>query len=403
MATVQQDLRYDASVASPSQRPGAPLCNRALVLITEDWFALSHFKPLLRQLAQLAGDVVLVAGSSGKLGELRNLGVRTIAFDMRRGSLNPMVQTDVARRLARVIDAERPDVVHAISLQPMLLSSLALDRAVHRPTAHLLHVTGLGYVGVSRSPVAMLARTAIFRLMRRASRRSRPWLLAENPDDIAFVAARGVGHADRSSIVPGAGVDPHEFPALPPPRNEVPRVAYVGRLVRSKGVETLVEAFRRVRARGVPLELVLYGKPDMRNPDAISPPTLARWCQIPGLSWRGHTTDVASVWREADIAVVPTLGGEGVPRAMLEAAACARPLVVSDVSGCKHFVRHNFEGQVVPLGDVHALADALIALASDPEMRRRQGALARNRLVAGYTTAAVADALTATYRRMLDR
>jgi glycosyltransferase involved in cell wall biosynthesis len=285
----------------------------------------------------------------------------------------------------------------------MLLAGLALDRAAHRPKSLLLHVTGLGYVGVSRSPIATAARTAVFHLMRRSTRRCEPWLLAENPDDIAFVAARGIGCEERSSIVPGAGVDPTEFPALPPPRNEVPRAAYVGRLVRSKGVETLIEAFRQVRARGVPLELVLYGRPDAQNPDAISPLTLARWCQMPGLSWRGHVTDIPAVWREADIAVVPTLGGEGVPRAMLEAAACARPLIASDVPGCRHFVREGFEGHLVRPGDPEALAKALIAVASDPDARRRQGALARNRLVSGYTTEAVTLALRSTYRRMLDR
>jgi glycosyltransferase involved in cell wall biosynthesis len=403
LVTIQQYVRPDGAVAPTLQRTQTPLCNRVLVLITEDWFALSHFMPLLRELRELSRDVVLVAGSSGQLGAVERLGIRTIPFDMRRGSLNPLVQSGVARRLARIIDAERPDVVHAISLQPMLLASLAAKRAAHRPRALLLHVTGLGYAGVSRSPVAALARNTIFRLMRGASRRSQPWILAENPDDIAFVAARGVGREDRSALVPGAGVDPDAFPPLPPPRNEVPRVAYVGRLVRSKGVETLVAAFRRVNDRGVPLELVLYGKPDLRNPDAITPQTLARWCQIPGISWQGHTTDIPAVWREADIAVAPTLGGEGMPRAMLEAAACARPLIVSNVSGCKHFVRQGFEGQVVPPGDAEALADALISLACDPDMRRRQGALARSRLEAGYTTGAVAEALASTYRRMLAR
>jgi len=401
LATVQHNLRHDGLTLPSLKRAAEPICNRVLVLITEDWFALSHFTPLLRELRALSRDVVLVTGSSGRLGEIRQLGVRTIDFDMRRGSFNPLVQAAVARRLARVIDAERPDVVHAISLQPMMLASLALDRAIHRPHALLLHVTGLGYVGVSRSPTAALARGLIFRLIRKSCRRSQPWLLAENPDDIAFVISRGIGREDRSSIVPGAGVDPIEFAAQPPPRNAVPRAAYVGRLVRSKGVEALVAAFQRVRASGVPLELVLYGKPDAQNPDAISPQKLARWCQTPGLSWRGHVNDIPAVWREADIAMVPTLGGEGVPRAMLEAAACARPLIASNVPGCNHFVRQGFEGFLVPPGDPEALAQALIKLASDPEMRQRQGALARNRLVSGYTTQAVGSALQTTYRELL--
>jgi glycosyltransferase involved in cell wall biosynthesis len=376
------------------------VCGKILVLITEDWFALSHFQPLLRELRTLSDDVAVVTASSGRLADLRALGVRTIEFNMRRGSFNPIAQARVSRRLARLIEDEGPDAVHAISLQPMLLASLALAGARSRPRALLLHVTGLGYIGASRSAFAILLRAVIFALIRWSTRRTHLWLLAENPDDLAALTGRGIGSAAHSSIVPGAGVDPHAFPAQPVPEHATPRAAYVGRLIRSKGVEVLVQAFEILRARGVAFELALYGAPDLHNPDAVSADTLGRWSDTSGLSWHGHVSDVPSVWREADIAVVPTLGGEGVPRAMLEAAACARPLIVSDVPGCNHFVRQGVEGFIVPPADPEALAEALAKAARDPELRRRQGAAARARLLSGYTTAAVGRALRDAYRRL---
>ena len=235
--------------------PGAPrapgsVCDRILVVITEDWFALSHFKPLLSQLSLLAREVVVATRSSGRLDELAALGVRPIAFDMQRGSFNPLKLASVRQNLGALIDAERPDAVHAISLQPMLLASLATRAARHNPHALVLHVTGLGYIAASRTPKAWLARNLTFGMIRLASRPADVWLLAENPDDIIFTLARGVGRASRTTIVPGAGVDPEEFAALPPPHNAVPRAAYVGRLVRSKGVDVLVAAIRNYASGG---------------------------------------------------------------------------------------------------------------------------------------------------------
>ncbi len=393
----------DAASSAEAPRALQRVCGRILVVITEDWFALSHFKPLLAELRGLAAEVVVAAGSSGLLDELRALGVRPVAFDMRRGSFNPLLQADVRRRLARLIEDERPDAVHAIALQPMLLTSLAVDAAAHKPRVLVLHVTGLGYVGVSRSLRARVMRRVAFGLIRYGSRAANVWLLGENPDDLAFVLGRGIGTWDRSSIVPGAGVDPQWFAAEPPPHNAIPRAAFVGRLIRSKGVETLVAAHRQLRERGVALDLALYGAPDANNPDAVTSETLAAWTAQPGLSWHGHMNDVRNVWREADIAAVPTLGGEGVPRAMLEAAACGRPLVVSDVSGCSHFVRQGVEGALVPAGDAQALAEALERLAVDAELRRRQGDAARQRLVDGYTTEAVGRAIREAYRAMFRR
>jgi hypothetical protein len=131
---------------------------KILVVITEDWFALSHFIPLLAELRALAGTVVVATRSSGRLGELRALGVETRELDMLRGSLRMSEIKAVRDRLARLIDAERPDVVHAIAMQPMVMTSLALSKGGYRPAAVILHLTGRGYLGYARSPLAQLLR-----------------------------------------------------------------------------------------------------------------------------------------------------------------------------------------------------------------------------------------------------
>jgi glycosyltransferase involved in cell wall biosynthesis len=263
----------------------------------------------------------------------------------------------------------------------------------------ILHLTGLGYLGEARSPLARMLRPLACAALRHCIRTQNAWLVAENGDDLARMVAEGVAPPERTAIVPGAGIDPALFPQEAATLNRVPRAAYVGRMLASKGVHILVEAHRLLRERGVPIDLALYGAADPGSRQAISRQVLAGWGRRAGISWHGRTSDVAGVWRNADIAVVPALGGEGMPRAMLEAAACGRPLVVSRVPGCRHFVRHGIEGLVVPPGDPDALARGIGQLAERPDLRAQFGAAARRRLLRSYTDDAVQARIRHIYAR----
>jgi len=362
---------------------------KILVVITEDWFALSHFIPLLSELRALAGTVVVAARSSGRFGELRALGLETREFDMQRGSLRVGQIRAVRDELGELIDTEEPDAIHAIAVQSMVMTSLALAKATHRPAAVIQHLTGRGYLGYARSPLAFLLRTLAHVALWRCARRHNAWLVAENGDDIAEMIAARAAVAERTAILPGAGVDPARYPQLAAPGNQVARVAYVGRMIRSKGVHILIDAQRRLRARGTNLSIALYGNADPGSREAIPKEQLEAWGREPGVAWHGRTDDVVGVWRTADIAVVPALGGDGMPRAMLEAAACGRPIVASDVPGCRQFVRPGIEGLIVPPGDAAALADALATLAADRPLQLSAGAAARRKVVREYTETAV--------------
>ena len=181
----------------------------------------------------------------------------------------------------------------------------------------------------------------------------------------------------------------------------MPVAAFVGRMIKSKGVDVLVEAQRRLAARGVALEVALYGKSDADNPEAVPEGELKGWARGGGVRWHGHVADIEAVWRAADIAVLPAITREGMPRAVLEAAASARPVVVTDVPGCRHFVRRGVEGFVVPPGDPERLAAALAELAGDAALRARLGAAARARVLAGFTTAHVMEGVRGAYRGMM--
>lgn len=372
--------------------------SKILVCITEDWFALSHFKPLLATLADTAGEVVVACRSSGRMGEIEALGCRTVDFDFRRSSLRPAAQADVVRRLSALIRSERPDVVHAIAMQVLVVSSIATRLA---PVPHVvLHLTGLGFLGISEGLAARLIRPVALHELARTLRAPGNWLLAENPDDVAFLREGGADAGERLTILGGAGIDEREYPAQPLPANPVPVAAFVGRMIRSKGVDVLVAAQRILTQRGVALEVALYGKTDEDNPEAVPRSDLEAWARQGGVTWHGHVSDVREVWVRSDIAVLPAITREGLPRSVLEAAASARPLVVTDVPGCRHVVRRDIDGLIVPPADAEALADALARLAGDAEMRARMGASARQRVLDGFTIAHVQAGIRKAYAKL---
>ena len=375
------------------------IVGKILVCVTEDWFALSHFQPLIRRLCRLAEEVVVVTRSSGRMAEIEALGARTIELPYNRASMNPVREAKTARQLAAIIRAERPSVLHLIAMKPIVLGGLALHLATV-PHA-VVHMTGLGFLAISDTRKARIARRIALAVIRGLIARNGSWLLVENPEDLAFLEAGGVAPGSRVTMLGGAGIDPVAFPACPEAGNTLPIAAFVGRMIRSKGVGVLMDAARLLEARKIPLAIELYGESDDGNPEAIPGEVLKSWSDGRRTRYLGFTRDVAAVWRRADIFVLPALSREGMPRALLEAAASGRPIVVTDVPGCRHFVRNGVEGFIVPPDDAAALAGVLERLAADPELRTRLGAAARARVLGGYTEVQVEAGIELAYRAML--
>ncbi len=376
-----------------------PMFAKILVAITEDWFLLSHFRPLIAELRRLATEVVVVTRASDRIAEVQSLGVRTIELNYNRSSMNPLREAGTIRQFTRILRAEKPDVLHLIAMKPIVLGGLA--GAVARVPHTIVHMTGLGFLAISQTAKARAARTVALAILRRVIARHSSWLIVENPEDLAFLQEGGVEPEERVTILGGAGIDPDAFPELPEPAGTLPIAAFVGRMILPKGVDVLMQAASLLKERGVPLAIELYGRSDDGNLEAIPSSVLTSWSDGERTQWLGFTSDVAAIWRRAAIFVLPARSREGMPRALLEAAASARPLIVTDVPGCRHFVRDGVEGLIVPPADAEALADALEKLARDPALRRKLGLAARARVLDGYTEADVRAGLARTYRALL--
>jgi glycosyltransferase involved in cell wall biosynthesis len=197
-------------------------------------------------------------------------------------------------------------------------------------------------------------------------------------------------------------VRPEEFPVTPAPPSPPLKLALVARMVRSKGIAEAVAATRLARERGVPVELDIFGAPDPSNPLSIAEAELRQWSAEPGIAWHGTTNDVARVWREHHAAIFLTYYREGLPRTLTEAAASGRPIITTDMVGCREVVRDGIEGLLVPPHDIEGAAAAIARLAGDAGLRARLGAAGHRRFQERLTEAAVTDAVVALYRRAVE-
>ncbi|MCA0419278.1 MAG: glycosyltransferase family 4 protein [Proteobacteria bacterium] len=373
---------------------------KLLFVVTEDWFFASHFLPMARAARELGFDVAVIARERNHRRVIEATGARLIGLEAERRSLDPRALFKQIAALKRLIAAEKPDILHCIALKPIALAGLAgkltgVERRVYA-------LTGLGFLGAKQGVLAAIARFAAITWLRGAIDGPQVRFLFENPDDPVTL---GLDPQDitKVAIVGGAGVDPLILMPAPMPPAPPLKVALVARMLWSKGVDLAVEAVRLARAEGAKVTLTIHGAPDPSNPKAIPEATLKEWAARPGVNWAGPTRDIEGVWKAHHLCILPSRGGEGLPRTILEAASCGRAILTTDVPGCRSFVRDGQDGMVVPADDAAALAWALVALAGAPRLVERMGESARARLLDGHTERDVMNGVKALYLGLLGR
>jgi glycosyltransferase involved in cell wall biosynthesis len=368
---------------------------KLLFFHSEDWAFCRHFLPMARA-AQAAGfEVAVAVRVRNDADRLKAAGCRVIPLEAERGSFGPLEIVRTLLRMVRIVRAERPDVVHCIALRTVVLGGSAA-RLAGAPRL-VLAPTGLGHLWIENGLLERLARPLARFMIGRVLRGPSTRYLFENREDPREFGLDPSGA--NVTIVGGAGVDPAQVPVTPEPPAPPVKVAVIGRMLVPKGIAETVAAVRRARAEGAAIDLNLYGEPDPSNRRSYSEDQLRQWASEPGIAWHGPTDDVDRVWRENHVAMLLSYR-EGLPKALVEAAAAGRPIVASDVTGCREVVRDGIEGLLVPLGDVDAAARALARLAGDAALRARLGAAAHARFQERFTEAAVIRTMTALYAEL---
>jgi len=371
---------------------------RLLFAVTEDWYFLSHRLPMARA-ARDAGFEVHVATRLDKGEEaIRAEGFIPHHLPLKRGSFSPVGMVKSAFGLRTLIQELEPAILHNVAMKPILIGTLAALLSGQKRVVNSL--TGRGAVFTDKDRRVQFTRPLIAGLLGWLLRRDRSWTVVQNPDDANLVEGLGVAK-ERIVLIPGSGVETDKLTPLPVPPDPV-TAAYVGRMLAIKGVPTLIEAYASLGQPEPQFMLLLAGRCDPENPGSLAPEQLKEFASAFGIEWLGHVDDVREVWKRAHFAVLASSGGEGLPKTLLEAAACGRPMVATDVPGSREIAIDGQTAIVVPPDDPQALAAALDRMASDSELRARLGANARKLVEEKFSADAIGQATVELYDAILE-
>ena len=342
---------------------------KILLFANTDWYLYNYRLPLAHAL-RVRGDEVILLSPPGRYGEfLQKEGFRWQPFLLERKGMNPFAELATIFRLWQFLRREKPDLLHNFTIKPVLYGSLAARLAGVRRIVNA--VPGLGIAFAEGQGLLRLIVTTLYRLSL-----GKTSVIFQNSDDLDVFVQNRLISIKQAHLIPGSGVDVDVFRPSPEPSGE-PVVLLAGRLLRSKGIPEFVEAARRIRGDGIRARFVIVGEPYLDNPDSIQPQELVDWQKEGVIETWGWHDDMAEIIAQASIVCLPTTYKEGLPRLLVEAGACGRPVVTTDIPGCRMVVRNGENGQMIPPGDISALVASLKTLLDNPTLRQKMGARGR--------------------------
>lgn len=357
--------------------PAAPDSSRGIILfiVNVDWFFLSH-RLAIAIGAQRAGYAVHIACSTtGREGQLIAEGLQVHPLELARGESGILSALRSGWDMFRIIRAVKPDIVHLVTVKPVLLGGIAARMA--RVPKVVAAISGLGYLFIAQGPAARLRRFFVGVLYRLALGGRNVRVIFQNMDDRALISNLAGLNARQTRLIRGSGVDLERFQRRPLPTGPFVAV-FAARLLVDKGIREFAEAARLVRSHGLNARFLVAGDRDPDNPACLSEAELTALKAEGDVELLGALKDMPDLFARAHVVVLPSYR-EGMPLVLLEAAAAGRAVITTDVPGCRSAIEAD-TGILVPVRNATALAEALLLLATDParceEMGRRGRTLA---------------------------
>jgi glycosyltransferase involved in cell wall biosynthesis len=351
---------------------------KLIYLVTELGYFCSH-RLTLALAAKHAGYQVTVVTNCEQRANLSQFEDQLKEFNLyhlpfHRSRLNPLSELKTLWQLAKAYRHLRPHIVHQVALKPALYGTFCarltgVSRIVNA-------FGGMGYLFTHKSIKSTVIKPIMALAFRLLLNSRRCMLILQNPDDVDLMTPF-LGR-DKIKLIRGAGVNLKKFYPTEEPTTPPVKVLMVSRLLWSKGIGELVEAASILKKEGIPIEISIAGDPDIQNPASISESVLEAWKHENIVNWLGTRTDIANLYHQAHIAVLPSYR-EGLPKSLLEAAACGKPIVTTNVPGCREVVVAGENGLLVPPRNALALANALKKLTEYPDLRIRMGKLSRRK------------------------
>lgn len=347
---------------------------KLLFLVSEEHYFVTHRLDLAKAFQAVGFEIALATRSGCERKLIETAGIKIFSLQcFGRGVQGIWHSLSALFEIGQIYRRYRPDVVFQVAVKPVIFGSFWAW--ILRVPNVLNNLGGLGYLftnvdetGFKKKIYRRLFCFCLSFLMRL----SRATLIVQNQDDQKELLDLAVVTESQIQVIPGCGVDLVKFNVKPVPLEPPVRIVCVARMLKDKGIGELAKAANRLKQAALPVEVFLYGSPDPENPASLTEAQLSAWQALGMIQWMGETDQVAEAYANAHIAVLPSYR-EGLPKSLLEAAACGRPIVTTNVPGCREVVEEGLNGFLVPAKDPMKLFEQLQKLVRDSKLRARMG------------------------------
>lgn len=368
-----------------------------MLVVNAPEFFLSHRLPIALQAQALGYEVHIASADGPEVGRIKSFGLTHHIIPFSRSGQNPYSEIKTLFRLFFLFRRVRPNLVHLVTIKPVLYGGIAARLA--GVEAVVAAVSGLGTVFMARSFFARFRKSVVSVLYRAAFKHRKLTVIFQNPDDrVTLLTIRALSSSS-ARIIRGSGVDLDDYPFVSESEGRLV-VSMAARLLKDKGVEEFIAAARLVRARDFDVEFWLIGSPDVGNPSSVTVGKIKEWEQEGVIKALGYRTDIADLYSASHIVCLPSYR-EGLPKSLVEAAACGRSVVTTDVPGCRDAITVNETGLLVPPRDSSALADAIQSLLENVELRREMGTAGRKLAEKAFAINIIVEQHMAIYKELL--
>ncbi len=337
---------------------------KIIYIVNVDWFFISHRLPIALEALKQGHDVHVFAQDTGKMQYLQSLGLKIHPINLERGSINPVQTLKLLFDLKNKLKKIQPNVVHLVTIKPVLIGGLASILA--KVPSIVYAISGLGFIFTNTMLKAKILRLGIIPLYRLALSAKNKIVIVQNLDDLRILRQYVSIPESQTVLIPGSGVDLKQFDFQPLPlTNKI--VLMACRLLADKGVYEFQKSAQLLKEKYPEVRFVLVGGIDPDNPASLTEQELNDWVGKGDLEWWGHQINMAEILSQATIVVLPSYR-EGMPKVLLEAQALGRPIVTTDVPGCREAIEDGKTGFLVQVKDEQSLADAIEKLINNDEL-----------------------------------
>ncbi|MBI3038292.1 glycosyltransferase family 4 protein [bacterium] len=370
------------------------------MIVNRGSFFLSHRLPIAYEARKLGYKFHVAAPQDQNSNEISQAGFPFHPISLRPKGYNPLQEFTSIADLLRLFRRLKPDLVHHVTIKPVLYGGIAA-RIANVPSV-LSAISGLGHVFVSQTISASLLRFFVKLGYRFAFGHKNEKVIFQNKDDRETFIDQKLVSPENCVIIQGSGVNLRQFYFKPEPKSKPPVIVLASRMLWDKGVGEFVKAAETLLNENVSAHFILVGELDPGNPSAISSSQMKSLLKRDGIQWWGHQKNMFEIISNSHVICLPSYR-EGIPKVLLEAAACGRPIVTTNVPGCREVVQNGENGLIVPPKDSKTLAEALKKLVEDSELRRKMGAKSREIAVAKFSIEKVVRETISVYKELLPK